>query len=218
MELIKKLRITTDKPLWLINAPEQVQGYFADFDVKLKAGRQKPVEQLMLFAMDSKDLAERLRQLADYIGHETLFWICYPKKSGAIQSDLILMKSWDILSVYDYRGQGSVSIDGDWSGLRVTNAPRTKPSDCDVPMIERKAEGIDFVNRTVTLPADAQAAIDQHKGLSDYFYGQSFTCKKEYQEAIIQAKKPETRARRIEKMIEMLLPRMQAKQLAKKTK
>jgi Bacteriocin-protection, YdeI or OmpD-Associated len=213
MDLLKKLRFTAGEPLWLINAPEQCLAFFDGFDVKKKTGKQKPVPQLMLFVIDSIALAEQLQRLADYIGHDTVFWICYPKKSGAIQSDLIMMKSWDILSVYNYRGQTSVSIDDDWSGLRVTNAPRKKASDCDIPMIERNAEGIDFVNRTVQLPADAEEALNAHKGLCEYFYSQSFTCKKEYQEAIIQAKKPETRTRRIEKMIEMLLPKMHAKQL-----
>ena len=211
MELLKKLRINAEQPLWLINAPADCLEYFADFAIKQKLGKGKPVSQLILFAKDSKELNHYLPLLATDVGHETVFWICYPKKSGSIQSDLILMKSWDVLSAYHYRGQTSVSIDDDWSGLRVTNAPRKKESDCDIPMIERKAEGIDFVNRTVKLPVDAETALQAHKGLTDYFYSQSFTCKKEYQESITQAKKEETRARRIEKMIEMLLPKMHAK-------
>jgi hypothetical protein len=216
MELLKKLRIANDKPLWLINAPANCLDYFTDFTVKQKPGKEKPVRQLILFARDSKEINHYLPVLADYVGHETLFWIFYPKKTGAYTSDLIQMSAWDIVFKSGYRGQTSVSVDDNWTGLRITNAPRKKPSDCDLPMEERKAEGIDFVNRTVTLPKDAQATVDKYKGLSDYFYAQSFTCKKEHVTAITEAKKEETRAKRIEKMVEMLLPKMHAFQMKNK--
>ncbi len=212
MELLKKLRLSIDKPLWLINAPDNCIDYFAGYTIKQKPGKEKPVGQLILFAKSGDELNSYLIKLADYIGHDTLFWICYPKKTGSIQSDLILMKTWDIVFNSGYRGQTSVSIDDDWTGMRFTNAPRAKPSDCDLPMEERKHEGIDYVKRTTTLPKDALAAVNKYKGLADYFYGQSFTCQKEYVMAITEAKKPETRTKRIEKMVEMLLPKMHAKQ------
>jgi hypothetical protein len=213
MELLKKLRLKTDQPLWLINAPANMIQFFADFAVKQKPGKEKPVSQLMLFVKSGEELNHYLLNLEGCIGHDTLLWICYPKKTGSIPSDLILMKTWEIVFSSGYRGQTSVSIDDDWTGMRFTNAPRTKPSDSTVPMEERKHEGIDYVNRTTTLPEDALVIVNKYKGLADYFYSQSFTCQKEYVMAITEAKKPETRTRRIQKMVEMLLPKMHAKQL-----
>ena len=83
-------------------------------------------------------------------------------------------------------------------------------------MEKRKHEGIDYVKRITTLPKDALSIVNKYKGLADYFYSQSFTCQKEYVMAITEAKKPETRTKRIEKMVEMLLPKMHAKQLKTK--
>ncbi len=65
------------------------------------------------------------------------------------------MKSWDIVFQSGYRPQTSVSINGDWTGLRVTNAPAKKPSTYNIAPEDRNIEGIDFVKRTVQLPADA---------------------------------------------------------------
>ena len=217
MELLKKLRINADQPVWLINLPDSCRHLFETLEIKEKTGTVKPVGQLILFCTDSAMLAHELVRLADYVGVDTLCWICYPKKTGTIPSDLIMMKSWDILGPQGYRGQTSASIDNDWSGLRVTNAPRTKHSDCDLPMEERKAEGIDYVNRTAQLPADALAAVNKYDGLNDFFQAMAFTHKKEYVMAITDAKKPETRVRRIEKTVEMLLEKMQAASLKKKT-
>ena len=211
MELLKKLRIDIDKPLWLINLPDKLEPVFSGLNIKEKPGREKPIGQVILFALDSRALAYELTRLTDYISHDTLFWICYPKKSGSFTSDLILMKSWDIMLQSGYRGQTSVSFDNDWTAMRFTNAPRKKPSDCEIPMAERKAEGIDFVNRTVQLPADALAAVNKYKGMNDFFNSLSFTHKKEYVTAITDARKEETRKRRIEKTVEMLLQKMIAK-------
>lgn len=208
MELLKKLRINTGKPLWLINAPADCRSLFEEATIKEKLSGKTPVDQLVLFAADSGVLARWLPLLAGYISHDTLFWIAYPKKSGAIVSDLIQMKAWDIVFQSGYRGQSSAAINDDWSGLRVTNAPKSKPTICDLPMDERKVEGIDFVNRTVQLPPDALAAARKHPGVEAAFNALSFTHKKEHVQAIVEAKKEETRARRIEKMIAMVSTKM----------
>jgi hypothetical protein len=216
MELLQKLRIKTDEPLWLVNAPDDVLPLFASLEIKTKLGKQKPVRQLLVFAYNSADLMQYLPVMADYVGHETLLWICWPKKTGAYKSDLVQMAAWNVVFDAGYRGQTSVSIDDNWTGLRVTNAPPKKPSTYALPIEERKDEGIDYVHRTVQLPPDAQAEVEKHAGLADYFYAQSFTCKKEHVMAIHDAKKEDTRRRRIEKMIEMLQQKMHAKAAPKK--
>ena len=218
MELLKKLRISIDQPLWLINEPDDCRDLFSGCDIKQKLAGSKPVGQLVFFALDGKTLAVQLPKLAPYISHDTVFWICYPKKTGAIASDLVLMKPWDVVFNSGFRGQTSVSVNDDWTGMRFTNAPRKTPSICDLPMEERKMEGIDFVNRTVQLPADAQAALNKYKGLAAFFDAMAFTHKREYVQAIAEAKKPETRVRRIEKMVEMLLQKMSDKSTKSKEK
>lgn len=204
MVLLKKLRIDTSLPLWAINLPGDCKILFEELEVKQKLSGKTPVSQLILFAEDSGILARWIPLLAEYVGQQTLFWIAYPKKTGAIASDLIQMKPWDIVFQSGYRGQTSVSINDDWTGMRFTNAPKSKPSICDLPVEERKMEGIDFVNRTVQLPSDALAAVKKHSGMEAFFNAMAFTHKKEHVLAILDAKKEETRTRRIEKMIEML--------------
>ena len=210
-ELLKKLRIDKDQPLWIIDLPADCEELFQEVVVKEKLQGKTPLRQLILFASDSKSLAHYMPLIGSHISQETLFWIAYPKKTGVIASDLIQMKAWDIVFQSGYRGQTSVSINDDWSGMRFTNAPKNKPSICDVPMAERKMEGIDFVNRTVQLPADALAAVKKHAGMEAFFNAMSFTHKKEYVQAIIEAKKEETRIRRIEKTVEMLKQKMTAR-------
>ncbi len=218
MELLQKLRIDVSKPVWMLEAPADIADILPGVDTRKKLEKIKPVEQLMVFATDSRMLHHYLEIVAGYVGHDTLFWICYPKKTGSIQSDLVLMESWEIVFSSGYRGQTSVSINDDWTGMRFTNAPRKKPSLAEVPIAERRTEGIDYVNRTAVLPADAVAMLNKHKGLTAFFDGMSFTHKKEYVQAIVEAKKPETRTRRIEKTMEMVLKLMEEKEMRAKAK
>ena len=217
MELLKKLRLNTGQPLWLINAPANCLDLFPQFTIKEKLGKEKPLPQLILFAIDSKELEHYLSLLTNYILPQTIFWIAYPKKSGAISSDLIHMSSWDIIFQSDYRPQTSASINNDWTGLRVTNAPPKKPSTYNIAPEDRKIEGIDFLKRTVKLPPDALAAVRKHTGMESFFNAMSFTHKKEHVIAILDAKKEDTRRRRIEKMLAMLEQKMHVKPAAKKS-
>jgi uncharacterized protein YdeI (YjbR/CyaY-like superfamily) len=53
--------------------------------------------------------------------------------------------------------------------------------------------------RTVDLPDDLAAALDAIPGARDTWDKASFTHRREYVEALLDAKKPETRAKRLEK-------------------
>ena len=84
-----------------------------------------------------------------------------------------------------------------------------------VPKAFREAAGVkagdkitvaieaDDTPRTVESPADLDAAI-RKAGLSDYWEKLSYTHRKEHVRAIEEAKRPETRIKRIEKAVEML--------------
>jgi hypothetical protein len=210
MELLKKLRLKTDTPLWLVNEPFDVMPLFEEFEIKKTVTGKVPVAQLMLFVYSSIELAEYIHKLTPYIAPDTLFWIMYPKATGSMKSDLTAMRSkgWDVLAASGFRGQTSVSLNDDWTGMRFTNAPEKKPSTFGIPPEERNDPGIDYVNRTVTLPLDALGALEQFKGLAELFHKQSFTNKKEAVLALNAAKKPETRAKRIEKLVEEMKGKM----------
>lgn len=79
------------------------------------------------------------------------------------------MNTWQTLFDAGFRGQTSVAVDEDWSALRVTNAPLKNPTVASLPVAERQVEGIDFVNRTTTLPPDVLAALQPVPGLTAFF-------------------------------------------------
>lgn len=206
MGLANKLRFDVSKPLILIDAPANMERMFRDFEIKTSLAG-KMLQQVLLFSIDRNALETYYPKVVAKLADEAVFWIAYPKQSSGITSDLTRMKTdaWDII-IYspDYTIVSSASIDDTWTGMRVKKKDPNAKYKRDVPVEERKTEGIDYVKRTAKLPHDAVAAMKLFKGLEDFFNSMSFTHKKEYIEAITEAKKPETRQRRIQKMIEMV--------------
>jgi hypothetical protein len=62
---------------------------------------------------------------------------------------------------------------------------------------------VDTAERTVDVPADLASAI-KAAGVDAAWDGQSYTNRKEFVRGVVEAKKAETRARRIEKVVETL--------------
>ena len=61
----------------------------------------------------------------------------------------------------------------------------------------------DSAPRTVDVPEDLAAALEE-AGVRDAFDGLAFTYRKEHARSVADAKKPETRERRITKIVEQL--------------
>lgn len=202
MSILKKLRFKDGKA-YILNMPETCQSLFegADVSQKLPSGS---IDQILLFAIDKKSLSKGVTKILPKLEDEALFWVAYPKKSGSVVSDITRDSGWDVLSEAGYDPVTQIAIDTDWSALRFRKSEAIGEKLRDIPMKDRKVEGIDFVNRVVTLPEDVKESIAPYPELLSYFNELSFSHQKEYIQYIVEAKKAETRARRISKMVDML--------------
>ena len=218
MSFIKKFTIDTVKPLWFINAPEEVVHLFEEAELKTKLAGKTPIEQIILFAEDSLRLNALADKIEERVSPQSVVWVAYPKKGSKLEGDLHRDKVWEYLFT-KFEGVASAAIDETWSGMRFKKKDPNKVS-AWIPMEERKTDGVDYVNRTTTLPKDAVKAMKEFKGLEQFFYSMSFSHQRENIEALADAKKPETRIRRIDKMIITLLKMKEEKELkeAKKKK
>lgn len=216
MSLQQKLKIKTTEPLYILGADERLLHLFGELAPKQKLTKEN-ISQMVLFVRDKSELNKEFPQAKKWLQQNALLWIAYPKKSGSIPSDLIRDEGWEIIYQADWEGVASASINEDWSGMRFRHKTQIRNIKRALPIEERKTEGIDYIHRTVQLPKDAVKAMKSYKGLEQFFNAMSFTHKKEYAEAIAQAKKPETRERRIQKMIEMVNELKNKKEKKQKT-
>ena len=98
--------------------------------------------------------------------------------------------------------QGSIASMGGCMALGILKSIRTELSKGDGDRVTVTVERDDAV-RTIEVPADFAAALAA-AGLTEAFDGLSFSHRREHVNAIIEAKKPETRVGRIAKAVEMV--------------
>ncbi len=207
MSFLSKLRLRPAEPLLLLDPPPALEPVFSEHAIQDSLPAEGVVTQAVLFARDAVTLSRIACALLPRLAPDALLWIAYPKKSGSVSTDLTRDNGWDALAEHDWVGVAQVSLDADWSALRFRARAAIKTYLRATPVAGRQTEGIDYAARTVVLPADAAAALNGHPGLHAYFRSLSFSHQREWAESIAEAKKPETRARRIQKMTEALLAR-----------
>lgn len=214
--LLKKLRVKPAVPLLILNLPSNCKSLFSDGEYKTTRPRSGTIDQLIFFAKDAATLEDTFVPLVAQLSDDPLVWVLYPKKSGSISSNLSMTEGWKPVFAAGLTGVASAAINDDWSGFRMR--PERLVKGALAPQSERTNEFIDYTARTVGLPPDVLHAVKQFAGMSAFFDGLAFTHKKEHVDAILQAKKTETRERRIVKMTEMLAAQMKMKAAKKQSK
>lgn len=127
-------------------------------------------------------------------------WLCYPKKSSGVKTGINRDAGWDVVVNAGFGGVASVSIDETWSAIRFR--PENK--------IVRKGASVQRVakvpgqERVLEVPEFLQLILDAHPQEKAFFDSLSYTHRKEYVEWIIDAKRPDTRQRRLQEMLERL--------------
>jgi hypothetical protein len=199
-EISAKLKIKPEQSILIVNSH---QGFIkklalhANNKVETDENREAVYDFIMLFASNQSELKDFFPKIIRRLGLGSFCWICYPKKSSGIKTDLTRDEGWSVVIENKYTLVSLVSIDDTWTAARMKHS--------DKIMLREKPDypEIDYKNRIVTVPPDFAASLYK-ANLFAVFSNMSFSHKRETVEAILDAKKSETRVSRIEKAIEQL--------------
>jgi hypothetical protein len=78
----------------------------------------EPPDWLIGFAYDRAALAESAAALVPHYPRGGVLWLCYPKKSGALKSDITRDIGWEPVSEAGLLGVTQIALDETWSALR----------------------------------------------------------------------------------------------------
>jgi hypothetical protein len=73
---------------------------------------------------DSAELNRFAKKAINAIKHDGLLWICYPKGSSKMKSDLNRDVIWELLKQHGLLGVSLISIDEVWSAMRFRPAEK----------------------------------------------------------------------------------------------
>lgn len=125
-------------------------------------------------------------------------WIAFPKRASKILMDLGRYHGWDNLTAKGWIPVRQISLNDQWSALRFLPRANVKEikRGTDYPRIDRKT-------KTVSIPEVLDDRLKQ-AGLTEVFKALSFTNRKEAVISILEAKKPETLEKRLDKILKSL--------------
>lgn len=154
------------------------------------SGVNEAADFILLWVENSTQLEILLAEIQTRLKPETIFWIAYPKKSSGKTSDLHRDQGWEPLKAAGWRPVSQVSMNDVWTALRFK--PGIWP---DLSTSKPRKE--------LVLPPEMMHFLENER-LLDIFQALSYTHRKEYIEAFEEAKKPETRHRRLAQLAEKL--------------
>jgi hypothetical protein len=70
------------------------------------------------FVHRAADVAPALARTLPHYADGRALWFAYPKKTGAIRTDITRDRGWEPLGAHDLLAVTQVAIDGTWSALR----------------------------------------------------------------------------------------------------
>jgi hypothetical protein len=119
--LADKLRYKQGRAI-ILNLPEGL-----NMGINSEADLNGTFNFLQLFVRNYQELETWVPQVVDKLNDEAIFWICYPKQTSKIKTDV----NRDIIGkvvedTTEYRLVSNVAIDDTWSALRLRLKSKVK--------------------------------------------------------------------------------------------
>jgi hypothetical protein len=123
-QILKKLKLSNQNPVLILNAPEEFKSVMSDISSEIHTGIQGEYDFIIFFAKNMTDLTVLAKQAIDALKKNGYLWVCYPKgTSKKYKADINRDIIFEFFGQYNFQGVMLVAIDNDWSAFRVKPAP-----------------------------------------------------------------------------------------------
>lgn len=202
-----KFRIRENDALLTIRAPQDFTRRLAGLPNGVRMGGSlKNFQQIHWFVTTCAQLEKEMSKVMRLLREDMLLWVYFPKSSSGLQTDLTRDRGWDCLEREKDRLAriNLVSLDETWSafGFRARSKPTKERT--SGPQKNELSKWIDPDKKLVRIPPDLQQALADHPREETFFHSLAYSHRKEYVAWILEARREETRQRRIEGTIERL--------------
>jgi len=126
-EVLKKLKLTIQNPVLILNAPDEYINIMEDIESEVHTEIKEKYKFIQLFARGIAEAKENIGACIEALDGDGYLWICYPKGSSKkYKSDLNRDTTQVITEKYNFQGVTLVSIDNDWSAFRIRHIDNIK--------------------------------------------------------------------------------------------
>ncbi len=203
--LFKKLNFKNQDAAVILNAPDtfaaEIQAMQAFTRVEIQPGEAGFV---LAFAFTQAEVDAFAAVFSEKTSGDAVLWIAYPKGSSKrYKCDFNRDTGWEVLGKLGFEPVRQVAIDEDWSALRFRRVEFIKEMTRSFAMTEAGRDKV-APAPVPEMPADLAEALRKAPAALAFFEQLAPSHRKEYVRWVEEAKKPETRQRRVEKAVEML--------------
>lgn len=196
--LAKKLKLSPEEENLILQAPEFFKEQMKEIPHDVTPQHYE-YEYVQLFIAGVEELNLMAPVALQAAKEDAKIWFCYPKKTSGIRTDINRDQGWEVVLKAGFGAVAAISIDETWSALRFR--PESK--------VDRKgAMGKGVIkptkDRVLEVPEYIREMLNSHPQEKKFFDGLAYTHQKDYVGWISEAKRPETRQRRLQQMLERL--------------
>ncbi|RDC66471.1 hypothetical protein [Adhaeribacter pallidiroseus] len=122
--IFKKLRLFPHQQKLIVNAPAAFSALLANMphDTQITPEIMGSYDFIAVFGSNKQELEQHLRFVAGAGTYDGLFWVCYPKGTGKIKSDLKREVIRTLVDQIALQCVTQIAIDETWSALRARPA------------------------------------------------------------------------------------------------
>ena len=229
--LLDNFELKDEKTLLIQGLPSSIEKQFAKLSYAKNITpllKSKKVDFVLIFAVNQQQLKNILKDIFQVIHDDSKLWVAFPKQTSKISSDLMRENSWNFMADLEYESSTLIPIDHVWNAmkfLKMKDGVSNKPvvvveGEIDIiieegeeePVAKKKTKSKKSILKTETtfpksiiqFPIELEKCLNKNKKERDMFTAFAETNQLEFVNWIKDAKKMETRLRRIEQLLEKL--------------
>ncbi len=119
--IFQKMFIKPGMKIVVLNLPEELTPLYStiDPDIIRVEVPEKNLNVIQLFVYNQSDLETQLITYEHYLKKDGSFWICYPKQTSTLKSDIHRDTIWKFTGNYHLKPVALIAINDTWSALRL---------------------------------------------------------------------------------------------------
>lgn len=119
-ELARKLGIRPGSRILILNPPHGYKSMLEPLPkgAQMMLGGAGPFDVVQCFVASRAELEARAPNALNAAGPGAFVWLCYPKKSSKVKTDISRDVGWEPVRAAGWEGASRLSIDETWSAVR----------------------------------------------------------------------------------------------------
>jgi hypothetical protein len=118
--LARKVGVKPGARALLVGAPDPAPDLFAEGVTVLERAGGAPLDAIVLFVTERRDLERRLPRLRERLDPAGMLWVCWPKRASKVETDVTEDVIRDLaVSTSDLVDVKVIAVDETWSGLKL---------------------------------------------------------------------------------------------------